>query len=164
MILIHQGGYIMGFVSIKEELLEKARRDTSKLVQVQRSVSRGGKTFIQNFWVKPSEVKSTDKVIAGQQNLLPAMGSVSKPAPGVLDKAYFDMLAASDKSKALDYLKSCGVTWNEHNHAGINWMRAMQSLKSSLGGQNKQKNSPKLSLSLNNLHLKLLKKRNQGRQ
>ena len=114
--------------SIKEELLLKAQRDTSKLVKVQRTVTRGGKTFTQNFYVKPSEVKSTDKVIGGQQNLLPAMGSVAKPAAGVLDMAYFDMLASSDKTKALDYLKSCGITWNEHTHAGINWMRAKQAL------------------------------------
>lgn len=114
--------------SIREELLLKAQRDTSKLVKVQRTVTRGGKTFTQNFYVKPSEVRSTDKVIGGQQNLLPAMGSVAKPAAGVLDMAYFDMLAVSDKTKALDYLKSCGITWNEHTHAGINWMRAKQAL------------------------------------
>ena len=79
----------------------KAQIDRSKLVQVQRMVSRGGKTFPQNFWVKPSEVKSTDKVLQGQQNLLPKAGSVPKPAAGVLDKAYFDSIE-SDHVKALD--------------------------------------------------------------
>ena len=108
--------------------LYKAQIDKTKLVQVQRTVSRQGKTFLQNFWVKPSQVKSTDRVIGGQQNLLPASGSVPTPAPGAFDKAYFDTLV-SDKSKALEYLKSCGITWNEHNHAGINWMRAMQAVK-----------------------------------
>lgn len=34
---------------VMEELLIKAQRDKSKLVQVQRSVSRNGKTFMQNF-------------------------------------------------------------------------------------------------------------------
>ena len=38
------------------------------LVQVQRTVSRQGKTFLQNFWVKPSQVKSTDRVIGGLLN------------------------------------------------------------------------------------------------
>lgn len=103
----------------------KAKRDTSKLVQVQRTVSRGGTSFIQNFWVKPSDVRSTDKVVGGQQNVLPAAGSVAKPANGVLDSKYFDSIK-SDKVKALDYLKSCGISWNEHSHAAINWMRAMQ--------------------------------------
>lgn len=108
--------------------LYKAQIDKTKLVQVQRTVSRAGKTFLQNFWVKPSQVKPADRVINGQQNLLPASGSVPAPAPGGFDKAYFDTLV-SDKSKALEYLKSCGITWNEHSHAGINWMRAMQAVK-----------------------------------
>lgn len=126
--------------SIKDELLLKAQRDVSKLVKVQRMVTRGGKTFSQNFYVQPSQVKATDKVIGNQQNLLPQPGSVPKPQAGVLDKAYFDTLV-SDKPKALDYLKSCGVTWKEHTHAGINWMRAMQALKGALGGQNGQQSS-----------------------
>lgn len=118
----------------------KAQIDRSKLVQVQRMVSRGGKTFPQNFWVKPSEVKSTDKVLQGQQNLLPKAGSVPKPAAGVLDKAYFDSIE-SDRAKALDYLKSCGISWTENAHAGINWMRAKQALNAALGGQGTTKTS-----------------------
>ena len=113
--------------------LFKSKRDTSKLVQVQRTVSRQGTTFVQNFWVKPSDVKSTDKVIGGQQNLLPKIGSVPKPASGVLDAAYFDSIK-SDKKLALDYLKSCGLTWSEHSHPAINWMRAMQSYSAAQGG------------------------------
>ena len=120
---------------VMEELLIKAQRDKSKLVQVQRSVSRNGKTFMQNFWVQPSQVKASDKVIGGQQNLLPKAGSVPKPAAGVLDKAYFESIK-SDRVKAMDYLKSCGVTWNDHTHAGINWMRAMQAYNTALGNQN----------------------------
>lgn len=127
--------------SIREELLLKAQRDVSKLVKVQRMVTRGGKTFAQNFYVQPNQVKATDKVIGNQQNLLPAMGSVPKPAAGVLDKAYFDMLASSDKTKALEYLKSCNISWSEHSHAGINWMRAMQAFKSALSAQNSAQSS-----------------------
>ena len=126
---------------IFDDLLIKARRDKSKLVQVQRSVSRNGKTFMQNFWVSPNQVKSTDKVIGGQQNLLPQPGSVAKPASGVLDKAYFDSIK-SDRTKALDYLKSCGVTWNDHSHAGINWMRANQAFTAALAVQGGQKIAP----------------------
>ena len=40
-------------------LLMKARRDTSRLVQVQRTVTRGGKTFTQNYWVSHSQVRDT---------------------------------------------------------------------------------------------------------
>ena len=120
---------------VMEELLIKAQRDKSKLVQVQRSVSRNGKTFMQNFWVQPSQVKASDKVIGGQQNLLPKAGSVPKPAAGVLDKAYFESIK-SDRTNAIDYLKSCGVQWNVHSHAGINWMRAMQAYNAAVGNQN----------------------------
>lgn len=126
---------------IMDDLLMKAQRDKSKLVQVQRSVSRGGKTFMQNFWVNPNQVKSTDKVVGGQQNLLPQPGSVPKPAAGVLDKAYFDSIK-SDRAKALNYLKSCGVKWTEHSHTGINWMRANQAFTAALNGQNGQKIAP----------------------
>lgn len=121
--------------SLKEELLIKAQRDKSKLVQVQRTVSRGGRTFTQNFWVLSSQVKKTDRVIGGQQNLLPAAGSVAAPAAGVLDKAYLDSIK-SDKTKALAYIKSCGVTWKEHpTHDGVNWMRAMMAVSAALNGQ-----------------------------
>ena len=55
------------------------KRDLSKLVKVQRAVTRGGKTFMQNFYVNPSQVKATDRVIGGQQNLLP-----KPPAPTLI--------------------------------------------------------------------------------
>lgn len=57
--------------------------------------------------------------------------STSKPS---LDTAHFDSIK-SDKAKALEYLKDCGVTWSENSHAGINWMRAMAAYKAATGGQ-----------------------------
>lgn len=48
--------------SIDQHELKKAMNKTG-MVQVQRQVSRGGKTFTQNYWVKSSEVKSSDKVV-----------------------------------------------------------------------------------------------------
>lgn len=120
---------------ISDELLIKAKRDISKLVKVQRMVTRGGKTFPQDVYVLPSQVKATDKVIGNQQNLLPQMGSVPKPAAGVLDAKYFDSIK-SDRTKALDYLKSCGIQWTVSGHAGVDWMRAMQAYKTAAGIQN----------------------------
>ena len=113
------------------------KRDLSKLVKVQRAVTRGGKTFMQNFYVNPSQVKATDRVIGGQQNLLPKPPTPT-PSSGsaTLDVAYFDSLAQTDRSKALDYLKSCGITWKENAYAGINWMRAKQAMKASQGISN----------------------------
>ena len=124
--------------SIREELLLKAKRDVSKLVKVQRVVSRGGKTFTQNFYVQPNQVKSTDKVVGGQNNLNNFLNPQVVPTPpkGVLDSAYFDYIKL-DKSKALDYLKSCGIQWKEcTTSAAINWMRATQAYQAALNGQN----------------------------
>lgn len=51
-----------------------------------------------------------------------------------LDTAHFESIK-SDKAKALEYLKNCGVQWTENSHAGINWMRAMAAYKAATGGQ-----------------------------
>lgn len=101
---------------IKQYLLMKSKRDLSKLVKVQRQVSRGGKVFSQYFYVKPSDVKTTDKVVGGQQNLIKPPAAQTNLSTS-LDINQFNSLASSDKAKALEYLKSCGITWKEHSHA-----------------------------------------------
>lgn len=50
------------------EILSKAL-DTTKLVRVQRPVSRNGKTFMQHKWVKPDKVRKGDVVIANREVL-----------------------------------------------------------------------------------------------
>lgn len=116
---------------IRGELLMKARRDTSKLVKVQRMVSRGGKTFPQYFWVAPNQVKASDKILSNAQ-LVNLPGSVPKPVAGVLDAKYLDSLK-SDKPKAIDYIKSCGVKWKESTNPGVNWMRALMAFNAAAG-------------------------------
>lgn len=54
--------------SMSNEDIEKSM-DKSSLVQVERTVTRGGKTFQQKFWVKPDQVKKTDVVLKGKENL-----------------------------------------------------------------------------------------------
>ena len=117
--------------------LLKAKRDLSKLVKVQRVISRGGKVFTQHVYISPDQVKSTDKVVGGQQVYQNYLNSknVPKPAAGVLDKAYFDAIK-SDKKKALDYLKSCGLSWKEDNNLNITWMRAMMVYNNVIKNQN----------------------------
>ena len=41
----------------------------SDLVQVQRSVHKKGKTFLQMFWIRPDKVRKTDHVVQGRENL-----------------------------------------------------------------------------------------------
>lgn len=66
--------------TVKHELMEslekavsgknvKNKKGAPGLVQVQRTVTKKGTTFTQMFWVKPDEVKSTDVVLSGEENL-----------------------------------------------------------------------------------------------
>lgn len=60
--------------------LEKGDRDTSRLVQVERTVtSSKGASFTRKYWVKPDAVRDTDRVIGGQANLEGAKSSSRKP-------------------------------------------------------------------------------------
>lgn len=49
------------------------------------------------------------------------------------DSDKFDKLEKTNKPSALEYLKSCGITWEEHSHAAINWMRAKVAMQKSNG-------------------------------
>lgn len=118
--------------------LEKAKRDVSKLVQVQRMVTRNGKTFPQTVYILPAQVKPTDRVISGQQNLIK---KVSKPSKGVWDQNYWDYVSSdpSKRDEALDYLKnSLGIQWSENKNVGINMMRAKMALNDYIKSNNLQ--------------------------
>lgn len=122
--------------------LEKAKRDVSKLVQVQRMVTRGGKTFPQTVYILPGQVKATDRVISGQQNLIK---KVAKPANGVWDQKYFDYVSSKPelRDEMLDYIEnSLGVTWSKNSNTGINVMRAKMALNSYLQKNGKQSITP----------------------
>lgn len=123
----------MNFEGIEE--LVKAKRDLSKLVQVRRPIVRNGKTIMTTMWVLPAQVKKTDVVVNGQQNLVPA-AKVAAPAAGVFDKKYFDYLCKDkDKQKALDYLISVGVVTPLSGNVAIDYMRAKMKLNSILKQQ-----------------------------
>ena len=113
--------------------LNKANKNLTNLVQVQRMVTRNGKTFTQNFWVLPSQVKSTDRVLSTQQQ-----GSGS-----AFDLSKFDNLKNTNRDDAIKYLESCGITWNKSPHAGINWMRACMAAKKAAGKPVQQGGKPK---------------------
>ena len=113
--------------------LNKANKNLTNLVQVQRMVTRNGKTFTQNFWVLPSQVKSTDRVLSTQQQ-----GSGS-----AFDLSKFDNLKNTNRDDAIKYLESCGITWNKSPHAGINWMRACMAAKKASGKPVQQGGKPK---------------------
>lgn len=57
-----------------------------------------------------------------------------KPKAKTADKSQVQELVQKlgSKSEVLDALKQHGISWKEHTHAGINWMRAMQALSKNL--------------------------------
>lgn len=120
--------------------LQKAQRDKSKLVYVQRTVTKNGKTFQQGFWVQPSQVKSTDTVLQNQ-GALNAYQTAQKTAQqqssvvGNFDKSKYTVLYTTEsKAKAMQYAKDSGITWNEHSNPNINWMRCQMAVNKALGG------------------------------
>ena len=108
--------------------LEKAQRDYSKLVKVRRPVTRKGKTFMQDIWVLPGQVKSSDVVLQNKHNVIPSLSSLTKPLAGILDMKYFAALENTDRTKAMDYLKDLGFTWKVNSNPSINWMWAKSAL------------------------------------
>ena len=105
--------------------LSKATLDKSKLVQKQVQVTRGGKTFTQTVWVNPNQNTPT------------------QPNGKSFDFSEFEKLKG-DRGKAMQYLKDCGITWQEHSHDGVNWMRASMAAKDAAGiSSNKGGGAPK---------------------
>lgn len=119
--------------------LQKAQRDKSKLVYVQRTVTKNGKTFQQGFWVQPSQVKSSDTVLQGQNVLSQYQqskaNSQTNTVVGNFDKSKYTILYTTDsKQKAMQYAKDNGISWNEHSNPAINWMRCQMAVNKALGG------------------------------
>lgn len=116
------------------EDLIKAKRDITKLVQVERTVTNSsGTTFQRKYYVQPNEVLKTDKII-GNMNVFKDWRQQIKnpPKKGVLDTKYFDAIKGR-RDKALRYLEECGITWKKDPHEAINWMHAMQAYTKATG-------------------------------
>lgn len=124
---------------IKEWLLMKAVnmiKNRQGLVQVERVVTKRGKTFTQHFWVLPNEVKTTDIVVAGHGNLLnghPQKLHKHIPLNIALPQAVKDVARAyfsqfSSRQSLFIELKSMGISWVEEAEERINNMRAKTAL------------------------------------
>ena len=118
---------------LKEWLLKAvnlSKQEARKhLVLVQRSVNKPGvKTFFQHFWVRPDQVKSTDKVIAGHHNLVdghpqkPTSNKIFSPAIKQQTTAFFSKFDSNQS--AYTALENIGITWEKSESAGINLIRA----------------------------------------
>ena len=128
------------YFGLKESLLKdllksfKLHKDRSHLVQVERTVTKKGKTFIQKFWVKPDEVKKTDIVIGGHKNLDPSHPShkhgtdLSKPAekvsPIVKAKCMEFYKKFSTDGDFLEAMEQLGISWKPSSNPNSNVFRA----------------------------------------
>lgn len=129
--------------------LYKAKRDTSKLVQVERQItSPQGNSFTRKYWVNPNQVRSTDTVIGGAQNLRkkPDNGGSSKgskggPKGGSVDSIFSASGRDARKSAIASAIsggysrddimsaaKKNGVSWKEADNPAVNWMRASMAI------------------------------------
>lgn len=115
-------------MNFKEYLLEKAIRDLSRLVRVQRIRHTKYGDKLAYMWVLPSQIKSTDKVVQNA-HLVSQNNGTYTPAKGVWDSNYFSTLAQTDKKKAMDYAQSVGVTWSRDSDVGKDWFRALQATR-----------------------------------
>lgn len=109
------------------------------LVLVERTVQhKNSKTFTQKFYVRPDQVKKTDRIIAGHHNLLD--GHPSKPAKlrsfGDTTKITDDIRQQTAKffdtfktpTDFYNYIKHLGIHWKESDKPGIIMMRAKMAL------------------------------------
>ena len=100
------------------------------LVKVLRPVTKGGKTHMQHFWVRPSQVTKNDQVVGNKGvydayiTSQKAIQNSQQKAKSKIDFAKFNAYKdAKDRDSAIQYAKSCGVSWDEHANSAINWMR-----------------------------------------
>lgn len=96
--------------------------------------SFGGKdsTPSDNKTQTDSKASSTTQSTSKDTNSAKDVKASSSASPSIDKQKVKALTSGKDKSKVLDSLKANGVTWNEHSHAGINWMRAMQAFGKAL--------------------------------
>lgn len=131
---------------LKQDLIAKATRDLSKLVRVKRVVHKNGKTFTQSFYIRPDQVKPTDRIL-GNKAVLDAYLKTKTPLTS-LTKDLIDQVNAEvdtkgklellknslGKENTMNYFQKLGVTWKEDTDPRINWMRVNTSLQKYLKG------------------------------
>lgn len=115
-------------MNFREFLLEKAIKDLSRLVRVQRIRHTKYGDKLAYMWVLPSQIKGTDKVVQNAHLVSQTNGTYT-PAKGVWDSNYFSTIAQTDKKKAMEYAQSVGITWTRDKDVGKDWFRALKATK-----------------------------------
>ena len=114
-------------------------KDRTGLVLVERiETNQNGTTYRHMHWVKPDQVKSTDKVLRGHHNL--QSGHPQKLTPvsaGKLsqeskDKTELFFKKFSNTNDFFNALTKMGITWKTNAKLGINLMWAKMGLRAAI--------------------------------
>ena len=110
------------------DLLKSKEIDKSKLVQVQVTVNGKNGTYTRMQWKKPSDITSSDRVIANQNK------GTDTPSVSQLDskKRLAEILSQHSRNSIMEFAKKNGVQWKENSHEAINWMRASMAIQESI--------------------------------
>ena len=152
------------YSQLKNNLLKAVSMSKTRvgLVQVIRMVSVNGTTFPRAYYVRPDQVKATDRVIAGHQNLpqghpqRPAVvrsaGSTA-PLPNSIKQATDQLWqqCGQDVNKFYQVLNNLGITWTRiPNRPGTDLMRAKMALNNAQANGLDLSTYPTKLLGLNN--------------
>lgn len=97
--------------------------DKSKMVQVQVTVKGKNGTFTRKQWKRAGDVSSSDTVVSKPDD--PSTKNAKKQdTPGTSKQRLAQILSSHSRDEVMDFAKKNGVSWTEHSHVGINWMRA----------------------------------------
>ena len=128
---------------LKQDLIAKAKRDLSKLVKVKRTVNKKGSTFTQSFYIRPDQVKPTDRILSNKDVLDAYLKAHSQTPLTSLTKDLIDQVNAEvdtkgklellknslGKENTINYFQKLGVTWKTDTDPRINWMRANMAIQ-----------------------------------
>lgn len=123
-----------------DELTKSAGK--AGLVEVIRTVTRGGRSFSQTYWVKPSDVKASDTVL-GKQGA--DMVATHKQSVGDAKKNMVTLLSTHGRDALMAHAKSVGASWKETDNPGINWMRASMAIQKHMAENPGQWDSSKIA-------------------
>lgn len=125
-----------------DELTKSAGR--AGLVEVIRTVTRGGRSFSQTYWVKPGDVKASDTVLGKQGADAVA---AHKQTVGDAKKNMVALLSTHGRDALMAHAKSVGASWKETDNPGINWMRASMAIQKHMAANPGQWDGSKIGAS-----------------
>lgn len=118
------------------DLIKKSKKDITKLVPVQKVITRGGKTMTTTVYVNPEEAKQKTRNAKKYEG---NAGVVGKKVDAVDVQSHLKPIRKNlgvDKYK--EYLKANGVKWEENKeNAGADTMRASMAAKKWIEAGNK---------------------------